>query len=349
MVNFDQNTKEINGIEEPSSITKSKGKMLDSSDDEKEGDGEIRVGREYQAVPPPYIPPSERKEDLADERALLVWAPQDNADDAVIDQFVMTAKEKYGYNIEQALGMLFWHKYDAEAAMADLANYTPFVQNWYLEEMVMFEQAFQYHGKSFHRIRQMLPDKSIADLVKYYYSWKKTRNRISRMDMQTRHLAKVREEGLYGEDNYPEFSDEKEEDKNDDVVPSKKPKGLEVNKKDIITFATGGGDEMMDKLEEELVNYKRVVQNNKQLISALRRKNRELDVTSLRAEQPKDAISARWTDQELQLGVEGIRRHGKDFTAIADIIGTKTVQHVETFYDTYKAKFDLEIIANEEK
>ena len=33
----------------------------------------------------------------------------------------------------------------------------------------MFEQAFQFHGKSFHRIRQMLPDKSIAALVKYYY------------------------------------------------------------------------------------------------------------------------------------------------------------------------------------
>merc|ERR1712025_1212479 len=111
----------------------------------------------------------------------------------------------------------------------------------------MFEQAFQYHGKSFHRIRQMLPDKSIADLVKYYYSWKKTRNRTSRMDMQTRHLAKVREEGMYGEDHYPEFSDEKEEDKNYDVA-SKKPKGLEVNKQDIITFATGGGDEMIDKL-----------------------------------------------------------------------------------------------------
>ena len=50
---------------------------------------------------------------------------------------------------------------------------------------------------------------------------------------------------------------------------------------------------------------KRVVQNNKQLISALQRKAREVDLTSLRVEQPEDAVNARWTDQELLLGVQG--------------------------------------------
>ena len=86
-----------------------------------------------------------------------------------VDQFVMTAKETYGYNMEQALGMVFWHKHDLEGAMLDLANYTPFSEKWNIEDKVMFEQAFQFHGKSFQRIRQMLPDKSVADLVKYYY------------------------------------------------------------------------------------------------------------------------------------------------------------------------------------
>jgi hypothetical protein len=40
-----------------------------------------------------------------------------------------------------------------------------------------------------------LPDKSIASLVKYYYSWKKTRSRTSLMDRQARKLAVHREEG----------------------------------------------------------------------------------------------------------------------------------------------------------
>ena len=36
-----------------------------------------------------------------------------------------------------------------------------------------------------------LPDKSIASLVKYYYSWKKTRSRTSLMDKQAKKLYKT--------------------------------------------------------------------------------------------------------------------------------------------------------------
>ena len=86
-----------------------------------------------------------------------------------VDEYIQIAKEKYGYNAEQALGMLFWHKHDLDRAVQDLANFTPFPDEWSIEDKVLFEQAFQFHGKSFHRIRQMLPDKSIAQLVKYYY------------------------------------------------------------------------------------------------------------------------------------------------------------------------------------
>ena len=36
-----------------------------------------------------------------------------------------------------------------------------------------------------------LPDKSIASLVKYYYSWKKSRSRTSLMDKQAKKLSKT--------------------------------------------------------------------------------------------------------------------------------------------------------------
>jgi hypothetical protein len=42
---------------------------------------------------------------------------------------------------------------------------------------------------------KQLPDKSIASLVKYYYSWKKTRSRTSLMDKQARKLNTPKEEG----------------------------------------------------------------------------------------------------------------------------------------------------------
>ena len=40
----------------------------------------------------------------------------------------------------------------------------------------------------------MLPDKTIAQLVKYYYGWKKTRTRTSLMDRQARKLQSQRED-----------------------------------------------------------------------------------------------------------------------------------------------------------
>ena len=115
-----------------------------------------------------------------------------------MEEYISLAKEKYGYNSEQALGMLFWHKHDLDKAMVDLSNFTPFPDEWSVEDKVLFEQAFQFHGKSFHRIRQMLPDKSIAALVRYYYSWKKTRARSSLMDRQVRRMVAQRGEDTGG-------------------------------------------------------------------------------------------------------------------------------------------------------
>lgn len=74
----------------------------------------------------------------------------------LVDNYIQVAKEKYGYNGEQALGMLFWHKHVLQSALNDLPNFTPFPDEWTVEDKVLFEQAFQFHGKSFHRIRQMV-------------------------------------------------------------------------------------------------------------------------------------------------------------------------------------------------
>lgn len=73
-----------------------------------------------------------------------------------VDEYICLAKERYGYNTEQALGMLFWHKHNVDKSLADLPNFTPFPDEWSVEDKVLFEQAFSFHGKSFHRIRQMV-------------------------------------------------------------------------------------------------------------------------------------------------------------------------------------------------
>lgn len=125
---------------------------------------------------------------------MLVWSPSQTLSEAKLDEYIAIAKEKHGYNMEQALGMLFWHKHNIEKSLADLPNFTPFPDEWTVEDKVLFEQAFSFHGKTFHRIQQMLPDKSIASLVKFYYSWKKTRTKTSVMDRHARKQKREREE-----------------------------------------------------------------------------------------------------------------------------------------------------------
>jgi len=343
------------------------GKVPGSESSEDEREGQIRVGRDYQAVPPPFIPSTERRPDQCPERALLVWSPSTNISNQRLDEFIQVAKEKYGYNAEQALGMLFWHKHDLDRALQDLANFTPFPDEWSVEDKVLFEQAFQFHGKSFHRIRQMLPDKSIAALVKYYYSWKKTRTRTSLMDRQARKLTSVREDGTYGEESYPEPGSEEEEKemrpttgpmRKDGVKPkhaifrksSQPPKGMHINHDDLVGLATGPpgqGEAVLKSHDREIVSYKRHVQNNKQMLSSLRRRARTAEVEPYRVPESANRINARWTNEELLLAVQGIRKFGKNFAAIASILGTKTESHVRTFFVNYKRRYNLDEVLKE--
>lgn len=88
------------------------------------------------------------------------------------------AKDRFGYGIDQALGMLYYHNYDIAKAVTDLANFCPLkgfvlcasslliipewlsvnltIEDWSIEDKVIFEQAFRFHSKNFHRIKLMV-------------------------------------------------------------------------------------------------------------------------------------------------------------------------------------------------
>ncbi|XP_047099716.1 REST corepressor 3 [Schistocerca piceifrons] len=405
------------------------------SSSEEEGE-KIRVGRDYQAVVPECIPLSERRPEQCSDRALLVWSPTNSIPDYKLDEYISLAKEKYGYNGEQALGMLFWHKHDLERAILDLANFTPFPDEWTVEDKVLFEQAFQFHGKSFHRIRQMLPDKTIASLVRYYYSWKKTRSRTSLMDRQARKLAAHREEGSEGGSELGSNTDSDSDDKkwtihrgirrksgsppraqnaedgtqkdgaeggknscancgvsctHTHVTPKgnmcstcyqhwrrtgsvrpttgpvkrdrhmhsllrhkrKPPRGMYINHDDLVAMASSqgggagaGGEHMLKAMDREIVSLKRQVQNNKQTLSALRRKTSE-GIDEYRPLDSNTRINARWTNDELLLAVQGVRKYGKDFRAIAEVLGTKTEAHVRSYFVNYRRRYNLDAVLKE--
>uniref|UniRef100_A0A8C7Z0K4 REST corepressor 3 n=1 Tax=Oryzias sinensis TaxID=183150 RepID=A0A8C7Z0K4_9TELE len=276
-----------------------------------------------------------------DSGGMLVWSPYHTIVDSKLDEYIAIAKEKHGYNVEQALGMLFWHKHNIEKSLADLPNFTPFPDEWTVEDKVLFEQAFSFHGKSFHRIQQMLPDKSISSLVKYYYSWKKTRSRTSLMDRQARKMAsrsnqddsdEEMEEATPIEANDSDYDPNKEAKKENQVEPPppgskvalgrrehqtlqhrhhqrsrcRPPKGMYLTQEDVVAVScsSSSANTLLRQLDMELVSLKRQVQNAKQMNSGLKHVL-ESGIDELRLSEGNQKVNARWTTDEQLLAVQG--------------------------------------------
>lgn len=62
------------------------------------------------------------------------------------------------------------------------------------------------------------------------------------------------------------------------------------------------------------------VQNNKQQISALKRKNSE-SIEDLRTSELNSKVNARWTNDELLLAVQGVRKYGKYLNIFIYMVG----------------------------
>lgn len=382
-----------------------------SSSDEESEPG-MRIGPEYQAEIPEVqddVPIGKRGENRPD--ALLVWSPAAAISDAKLDEYIALAKDKYGYSAEQALGMLFWHKHNIEKSLADLPNFTPFPDEWTVEDRVLFEQAFSFHGKSFHRIRQMLPDKSISSLVKYYYQWKKNRTRTSLMDRQAKKLASGGKddgeteqamdttEGAARQDQeFPEKTSAsdpsskgacgncaasvsqlhttpkgslcnpcysywrrtgvmrqhvgpvKNESQNNrhhpgGKMPKKPPKGMYIDKEDLLTVSNNQGDAVFKALDNDIVNAKRQIQYNKQWIAYQREKI--LDTEPMQPPDLTQKNSSRWTNEEQLIAVQAIRKYGRDYQAIADVVGNKTVLQCRSFMMNFRRRFNLDKVLEE--
>ncbi|KAK2090711.1 REST corepressor 3 [Saguinus oedipus] len=58
-------------------------------------------------------------------------------------------------------------------------------------------------------------------------------------------------------------------------------------------------------------------------------------------------MNARWTTEEQLLAVQRVRKCGKDFQTIADVIGNKTVGQVKNLFVNYRRPFYLEEVLQE--
>ncbi|KAI8385051.1 uncharacterized protein BYT42DRAFT_492613, partial [Radiomyces spectabilis] len=68
--------------------------------------------------------------------------------------------------------------YDTQAALQNMSKLTAsdfrFLVEWSPEEVAAFEQSIQERGHDLHSVKPRVPTKTMADIVRYFYIWKKT-------------------------------------------------------------------------------------------------------------------------------------------------------------------------------
>lgn len=409
-----------------------------NADDDYQDDHGMRVGNNYQAEIPQFIAFAPAPEYYEDEKAIRVWSPYNKIPDHVLDEFLNKAKDKFFYNTEQALGMLSWHKFDLNRAYADLPNFVPYPSEWSVEDKVLFEQAYQFHEKQFSKIKQMLPDKSMANLINYYYGWKKTRTRASLMERQTRRFAARKAADSNGPSDEEEVDDDNEVDDSkiasrdrenideqgktaseascksnmeepeilcvvcnkdlrtrgktlavtiDGVLdnfcsrcylvwraegkkvvseielgdcfyhPNGEPKRILFSYQDVLSLVEGipeAGDIMLKHLDAQVQDVKRDIQTKKQTLSQINEKIQpiadqiaDLSIYGFSNILPEYQPTREWTPEEQQLVIQGLRRYGTDFSAISDVVRTKSPEAIKLFYVSQRDRLGLSLLVRE--
>ena len=170
-MNENEDTPSSLAIENESAIADSASASVEREEEEC-----IRIGPRYQADVPDSVLP----EDAVDEPRcpdMIQWIPAQDVADVSIEVYVRRSKSLYNYEEEQALGMLLFHDYNFDKAFDDQINYVPDEEEWTCEEMVLFDEAFKFHGKDFDKYENKLPSKSKGAIVRYYYLNKKHKRR----------------------------------------------------------------------------------------------------------------------------------------------------------------------------
>ncbi|CAF1060184.1 unnamed protein product [Adineta steineri] len=178
-------------------------------------DNDVRIheGASYQA----NIPILNSISLTTDHDAILFWKPSDLITEHDLIEYIDYARRKHRMNEEQALAILQICKYKIATSKLLMEQYTPEIDEWTVEEKFLFEQAYKFYGKTFSRIKQMLPEKTIAELVRYYYSWKKTRLYKSLMDKHEKQCQLM----PYDEDNGSDDDDDEEKNTTSISLPTK--------------------------------------------------------------------------------------------------------------------------------
>ncbi|KAM9117814.1 nuclear receptor corepressor 1 isoform 11-T12 [Pangshura tecta] len=245
-----------------------------------------------------------------------------------------------------------------------------FMNVWTDHEKEIFKEKFVQHPKNFGLIASYLERKNVPDCVLYYYLTKKNENykalvrrnygkrrgrnqQIARPSQEEKVEEKVEEEKA-------EKTEKKEEEKKDEEEKDEKEESKENTKEKDKTEiaaeeteqATPRGRKTANSQGRRKGRITRSMTNEAAAANAAASATEEPPPPLPPPPEPSSAEpveTSRWTEEEMEIAKKGLVEHGRNWAAIAKMVGTKSEAQCKNFYFNYKRRHNLDNLLQQHK
>ncbi|XP_056389941.1 nuclear receptor corepressor 2 isoform X7 [Hyla sarda] len=221
---------------------------------------------------------------------------------------------------------------------------------WSEQEKETFREKFIQQPKNFVFIASFLERKTVSDCVLFYYLTKKNENYKSLVRRNYRRRGK-------GQQQMPRSTQEEKDEKEKEPEKEEFKQDVENDKEEL------GKEKTEDTSGEENDDKEAVTSKGRKTFNSQgRRKGRitrsmanEANEEASTPQQNSDLAamemneSSRWTEEEMETAKKGLFEYGRNWSAIARMVGSKTVSQCKNFYFNYKKRQNLDSILQQHK
>uniref|UniRef100_A0A8C5CB31 Nuclear receptor corepressor 2 n=1 Tax=Gadus morhua TaxID=8049 RepID=A0A8C5CB31_GADMO len=216
---------------------------------------------------------------------------------------------------------------------------------WSEQEKDTFREKFIQHPKNFSLIASFLERKTVAECVLFYYLTKKNENykNIVRRNYRRRGRSQVRSRLPAEIKKEKEKEGEKDEEK------------AEADDKEDGMKDDTSGEDGEDKEPAVTVKGRRTANSQGRrkgrITRSMTSEVEESTAPPLSSELGNQEMneSSRWTEEEMETAKKGLLQYGRNWSAIAKMVGSKTVSQCKNFYFNYKKRQKLDEILQQHK
>uniref|UniRef100_A0A665WKI8 Nuclear receptor corepressor 2 n=1 Tax=Echeneis naucrates TaxID=173247 RepID=A0A665WKI8_ECHNA len=225
---------------------------------------------------------------------------------------------------------------------------------WSEQEKDTFREKFIQHPKNFGLIASFLDRKTVAECVLFYYLTKKNENYKNIVRRNYRRRGRSQQQQQQQQQVNRSSQEEKEKEEKEKEGERDEEKNETEDKEDGMKDDTSGED-AEDK--EPTVAFKGRRTANSQghrkgrITRSMTSEVEETTTPPLNNELANLEMneSSRWTEEEMETAKKGLLQYGRNWSAIAKMVGSKTVSQCKNFYFNYKKRQKLDEILQQHK